>query len=69
VPYVAVLSLGIFSLIACFFLPWFDDRDYYQIAYGVDGLFEFMIQSIRWITLGSGALTIALIIAAQRIER
>ncbi len=61
-------GLTAIGVIAVLFLPWYDDPEYYQIAYGVEGLFEFMIQSIRWITLASVVVTIALGLLARRLE-
>jgi len=61
-------GLTAIGVIAVLFLPWYDDPEYYQIAYGIEGLFEFMIQSIRWITLASVVVTIALGLLARRLE-
>jgi amino acid transporter len=54
--------------IASFFLPWYDDPDYYRIAYEIDGLFGFLISCIRWMTVASGILTVILVILASRVE-
>jgi hypothetical protein len=54
--------------IASFFLPWYDDPAYYVETYGIEGLFDFMISCIRWITVGSGALTAILAVTASRVE-
>jgi amino acid transporter len=54
--------------IAAFFLPWYDDPEYYVETYGIEGLFGFMIGCIRWITVASGALTVLLVIIASRVE-
>jgi len=61
-------GLTAIGTIASFFLPWFDEPEYYRITYGIDGLFTFMIQAIRWITLASGALTLLLALLARRME-
>jgi amino acid transporter len=61
-------GLTAIGVIAAIFLPWFDEPDYYKMNYGIDGLFEFMILSIRWITLASGILTLVLILLARRLE-
>jgi hypothetical protein len=55
--------------IASFFLPWYDNPDYYRIAYGVDGLFGVLIRCIRWMTVGSGVLTVILMIISSRVEK
>jgi hypothetical protein len=54
--------------IASFFLPWYDDPGYYQTVYGVEGIFGFLISCIRWITVGSGVLSVTLAIIAKRVE-
>jgi amino acid transporter len=54
--------------IASFFLPWYDDPDYYRIVYGIDGFFGFLISCIRWMTVASGVLTAILVIIARRVE-
>jgi amino acid transporter len=54
--------------IAAFFLPWYDDPEYYVETYGIEGLFDFMIGCIRWITVASGVLTVFLVILAGRVE-
>jgi amino acid transporter len=54
--------------IASFFLPWYDDPDYFRIAYGIDGLFDLLIGCIRWMTVASGVLTVILVIIASRVE-
>ena len=54
--------------IAAFFLPWYDDPAYYTETYGIEGLFDILINCIRWITIASGLLTVALIIIAGRVE-
>jgi amino acid transporter len=62
----AVMTLV--GLIASFFLPWYDDPAYYTETYGIEGLFDFLISSIRWITAASGVLTLILVIIAFRVE-
>ena len=37
-------------------------------TYGIEGLFGFLISCIRWMTIGSGALTVILVIIAGRVE-
>jgi hypothetical protein len=37
-------------------------------TYGIEGLFDFMIRCIRWITVASGILTVFLVILASRVE-
>jgi amino acid transporter len=54
--------------IAAFFLPWYDDAAYYTETYGIEGLFDFLIGCIRWITVASGVLTGVLVIVAGRVE-
>jgi amino acid transporter len=54
--------------IAAFFLPWYDDPDYYTETYGIEGLFGYLISMIRWITFASGVLTVLLVIISRRVE-
>ena len=61
-------GLTAIGVIASLFLPWYDEPEYYRIAYGIDGLFEFMIQSIRWMSLASALLTLLLALLARRLE-
>jgi amino acid transporter len=56
------------GILASFFLPWYDDPDAYTKEYGVEGLFEFLISCIRWITFASGVLTMVLAMVASRVE-
>ncbi|NOR19093.1 MAG: amino acid permease [Xanthomonadales bacterium] len=62
----AVMTL--IGAIAAFFLPWYDDPAYYTETYGIEGLFEFLISAIRWITVASGVLTVILVIIARKVE-
>ncbi|MBW2494271.1 MAG: APC family permease [Deltaproteobacteria bacterium] len=56
------------GILASFFLPWYENPAIYARKYAVEGLFEFMITSIRWITVASGATTLILAVAARRVE-
>jgi len=55
-------AMTLVGLIASFFLPWYDDPEYYTETYGIEGLFGFLISSI------SGVLTVILVIIARRVE-
>ncbi len=61
-------ALTLIGGIAAFFLPWYDDPDYYTKTYGIEGLFGFLISCIRWMTVASGVLTVILVIIASRVE-
>jgi hypothetical protein len=61
-------ALTLVGAIAAFFLPWYDDPEYYTKTYGIEGLFGFLISCIRWITVASGVLTVILVIIASRVE-
>ena len=61
-------AMTVIGFIASFFLPWYDDPDYYRTVYGIEGIFDFLISCIRWITVASGALTVILAILASRVE-
>jgi len=61
-------AMTLIGAIASFFLPWYDNPDYYQIAYGIDGLFGFLISCIRWMTVASGVFTVILLIISSRVE-
>jgi amino acid transporter len=60
--------LTILGLVAAFFLPWYEDLEYYTENYGIDGLFDILMHVIRWMTAASGVLTIALVLIARRVE-
>jgi hypothetical protein len=61
-------ALTLIGVIAAFFLPWYDDPEYYTETYGIKGLFDILISCIRWITVASGVLTVILVIIASRVE-
>jgi len=61
-------AMTVIGFIASFFLPWYDDPDSYRTVYGIEGIFDFLISCIRWITVASGALTVILAILASRVE-
>jgi amino acid transporter len=62
-------AMTLVGFIASFFLPWYEsDPAYYTEEYGIEGLFDIMISSIRWITVASGVLTVILAITASRVE-
>ena len=55
--------------VAFFFLPWYDDPQSYAEDYGIEGIFDILMNCIRWMTAAFGALTAFLIILAMRVER
>jgi hypothetical protein len=61
-------AMTLIGVLASFFLPWYDDPDYYTKTYGIEGLFGFLISCIRWITVASGLVTAILVIIASRVE-
>ena len=61
-------ALTLVGTIASFFLPWFDDPEYYTETYGIEGLFDFLISCIYALTVASGTLTVILLIIARRVE-
>jgi amino acid transporter len=61
-------AMTLVGFIASFFLPWYDDPAPYAEEYGIEGLFDFLISSIRWLTAASGVLTTILVIIANRVE-
>ncbi len=61
-------SLTAIGIIAVFFLPWFEDPKYYTDDYGIEGLFNILMSSIRWMTAAIGLLTAGLLIIARRVE-
>ena len=66
-----VWMFGIFTvigIIAIFFLPWYEDPQYYTDEYGIEGLFDILMSGIRWITAALGVLTAALLVIARRVE-
>jgi amino acid transporter len=62
----AVMTL--IGAIAAFFLPWYEDPGSYTEEYGIEGLFDFLIGVIRWMTIACGAATVITAIIARRVE-
>ena len=56
------------GLIAVFFLPWYEDPEYYAAAYGIDGFFDILMSGIRWMTAAFGLTATALLVIAKRVE-
>jgi amino acid transporter len=56
------------GIIAIYFLPWYDDPQFYTDDYGIEGLFDILMTCIYWMTAAYGALTAALLIIAMRVE-
>jgi len=56
------------GIIAIFFLPWYDDPQSYADDYGIDGFFDILMSTIRWMTAAFGLLTAALVMIARRVE-
>ncbi len=61
-------GMTLIGVLASFFLPWYDDPEYYTETYGIEGLFAFLISCIRWMTVASGVLTVILVIIASTVE-
>ena len=61
-------GLTVIGLIALGFLPRYEDPGYYTDYYGVEDLFDAMMQWIRYITLGSGIVTVLLGVIARRFD-
>jgi amino acid transporter len=61
-------AMTLVCLIATFFLPWYDDPEYYTDTYGIEGLFGILINCVRWMTVVAGVLTVILMIIARRVE-
>ena len=61
-------TLTTIGIIAIFFLPWYDDPQFYTDDYGIEGLFDILMTCIRWMTAAYGALTVASLIVAMRNE-
>ena len=56
------------GLVAVFFLPWYDDPQFYAEDYGIEGIFDVLMHGIRWMTAAFGVLTVSLVMIARRIE-
>jgi hypothetical protein len=56
------------GLFALFFLPRYEDPDYYTAEYGIEGLFYTLMSAIRWVTAAFGMATLAMVILAKRVE-
>jgi amino acid transporter len=61
-------AMTLVGAIASFFLPWYDDPASYTETYAIEGLFDILISCIRWMTVGSGVLTVILVIVAAKVE-
>jgi amino acid transporter len=61
-------TLTLIGVLASFFLPWYEDPEYYTDTYGIEGLFGYLISCVRWMTVAAGALTVILVIIAGRVE-
>ena len=61
-------AMTFIGIIAVFFLPWYDDPEYYTTTYGIEGLFDILISCIRWMTTAFAVATVLLVIVASRVE-
>jgi amino acid transporter len=61
-------SMTLLGAIAAFFLPWYEDPGYYTESYGIEGLFDFLISVIGWMTIACGAATVVMAMIARRVE-
>jgi hypothetical protein len=61
-------GMTLIGTIAAFFLPWYEDPAYYTEEYGIEGLFDFLIGVIRWMTVACGVATVIMAIIAKRVE-
>ena len=61
-------GLTAIGIIAVFFLPWYEDPQSYAEDYGIEGLFDLLIDCIRWMTAAFGVLTAILLVMASRVE-
>lgn len=62
------VGLTVLGLIACFFLPWYEDPAYYTEEYGIEGLFDILMTWIRYVTVGSGVIAAVLGLLSQKLE-
>jgi hypothetical protein len=60
--------LTVMGIIAIYFLPWYDDPQFYTDDYGIEGLFDILMTCIRWMTAAYAALTVVLLVIATRSE-
>jgi len=61
-------TMTLVGLIAVFFLPWYENPEYYTETYAIEGLFDILMSSIRWTTVASGILTMSLVVITSRVE-
>ena len=61
-------AMTLAGVIASFFLPWYDDPASIVEEYGIEGLFDILIDCIHWMTAASGVVTVILGIIASRVE-
>jgi len=60
--------MTLLGILASFFLPWYEDPVYYTEMYGIEGLFDILLSCIHWITVGSGALAVGLVVISRNVE-
>jgi len=60
--------MTVVGLIGMFFLPLYDDPQYFAEAYGIDNLFDLLMSAVYWITAILGILTLGLLLLAKRLE-
>ena len=61
-------AMTVIGVIAFLFLPWYEDPDYYTQEYGIEGLFDFLMAVIGWMTIACGAVTVIVGVLARRLE-
>ena len=61
-------AMTLVGVIAAFFLPWYDNPEYYTETRGIKGLLGYLISCVRWMTVASGVLTVILVIIASRVD-
>ena len=60
--------MTVVGLIGIFFLPLYDDPQYYSDAYGIENLFDRLMMAVYGITATLGALALGLLTIAKRLE-
>ena len=60
--------MTVVGLIGIFFLPLYDDPQYYIDAYGIENLFNRLLNFVYWLTATLGVLTLGLLLLVRRLE-
>ena len=61
-------NFALAGLFAMFFLPWFEDPQYYTDEYGIDGLFEILMWGVKLLTAAFGIAATTCAVLSKQFE-